>query len=111
MQDDISFTHRNIANVLIVSKLDTYLRALSTDFTRVDSLFGAVKSTKNTDPNKYGYSGYGKIDEMSKFRLSNGKWGMNVVISSMHADNIKNIYWFLVKVQQMGEICYNNSRG
>ena len=30
MQDDISFTHRNIVNVLMVSKLDTYLRALKT---------------------------------------------------------------------------------
>ena len=108
MQDDIPFTHGNIVNMFMVSKLNTYLKALNADFTRVDTLFGAVKSTKNADPNKYGYSGCGiGFDEILFFRLSNGKWGKNIVIfginnsSSMHADNIKNIYWFLVKVQQM----------
>ena len=58
-----------------------------------------MKSTGNAHPNKYRYNGYGiGFDEISKFRLSDGKWGKNIVIfeinnsSSMHANNIKNIY-------------------
>lgn len=31
---------------------------LNTKFTLGDCLFGAVKSTKNVDPDKYVYSGY-----------------------------------------------------
>ena len=32
---------------------------MDADFASVNSLFGAVKLTKNTDPDKYRYSGYG----------------------------------------------------
>ena len=31
----------------------------NTDFTLKDCLFGTVKITKNADPDKYSYSGYG----------------------------------------------------
>ena len=31
---------------------------LNTHFTLADYLFGALKITKNADPDKYGYSGY-----------------------------------------------------
>ena len=42
-------------------------------------LYRAVKLTNNTDPDKYGYSGYGiEFDTRSQFLLLNGKWGRNV---------------------------------
>ena len=40
------------------------------DFTLKDCLFGAVKLTKNADPDKYSYSGYGiGLDFRSRFSL------------------------------------------
>ena len=44
---------------IISSIADTWSRNLNPDFTLGDSLFGAAKLTKNADPVKYGYSGYG----------------------------------------------------
>ena len=42
--------------------------------------YRAVKLTNNTDPDKYGYSGYGiEFDTRSQFSLLNGKWGRNVI--------------------------------
>ena len=55
--------------------------------------FGAVKLTKNADPDKYGYSSYGiGFDACSQFSQSDGSCGKNVIIfgvdmSSLHVDN------------------------
>ena len=36
--------------------------------------------TNNTDPDKYGYSGYGiEFDTRSQFSIRNGEWGRNVI--------------------------------
>lgn len=44
-------------------------------------LFRAVKSTKNTGPDKYAFCDYGiGIDALSYFLLLFGDWGKNVVI-------------------------------
>ena len=55
-----------------------------------------MKLTKNPDPDKYGYSGYGVgLDSRSQFSLPSGEWGKNVVafgvdnILSAHTDNRK----------------------
>ena len=58
-QDSASFLHKNIVNLYITYKLDTWSKDLNTDFTLGDSLFGAVKLTKNADPGKCKYSSYG----------------------------------------------------
>ena len=58
-------------------------------------LFGAVKLTKNTDPEKNKYPGYGvRFDARGSFLLSDGSWiGKNKVIlasylcSSLQIDN------------------------
>ena len=57
-------------------------------------MFGAVKLTKNADPDKYKYSGYGiGYDLQSEFLLPDGSMGKNVaivggdMISSAHFDN------------------------
>ena len=73
---------------------------MDADFASVNSLFGAVKLTKNTDPDKYRYSGYGIwFDTPGRFSLSNrfgvvlNGFGKNARIcdaemsSSVHIDN------------------------
>ena len=48
-------------------------RYLKTDFTLGNSLFGSVKLTKNTDPNKYVNTGYVTgFDLHSQFSLHDG---------------------------------------
>ena len=54
-----TFTKRNIVNLFIVCEVDTWSKDLNADFILKDYLFGAVKSTKNANPDKYPYSGYG----------------------------------------------------
>ena len=46
-QENVSFLHKNVANLYISYKLDTWSKDLNTNFTLVNSLFGAVKLTKN----------------------------------------------------------------
>ena len=66
------------------------------DPTLWNSLFGAVKLTKNADIDKYQYSGYGIwFDRKGSFSFPGGAFGQNVVIfvvdmnSSVHIDNRK----------------------
>ena len=58
-QKSVSFLHKSIVILYISCKLDTWPKNLNTDFTLGNCLFGAVKITKNADPDKYKYSGYG----------------------------------------------------
>ena len=50
-QDRISYIYRNLINLHIVYRLDTWSRDLNTDFTVGSCLFGAVELTKNKDSN------------------------------------------------------------
>ena len=43
----------------IVYELDRWSQDLNAECTLKNCLFGAAKLTKNTDPDKYPYSGYG----------------------------------------------------
>ena len=59
-------------------------------------MFGALKSTKNIDIDKYKYSGYGiGFDSRGTFLFLSGKFAQNVIVfvvdisSSMHIDNKK----------------------
>ena len=54
-----SFTPPNIIIFFIVYELGTWSRDLNSDFTLKDCLFGDVKLTKNANPDKYVYTGYG----------------------------------------------------
>ena len=85
-----------MVNLFIFYELDTWSWDLNTDFTLKDSLFEAVKVTKNADPDKYVYTGYGiGFDSRSEFSLPGGSMGKNVIIfrgdmsSSVHIDNKK----------------------
>ena len=58
-QDKVTFTPNNAVNLFIVYELDKWSQNLNADFTLKYFLFGAVKLTKNVDPDKYSHSGYG----------------------------------------------------
>ena len=69
---------------------------LNADFTLKDYLLEAVKLTKNADPDKYPYSGYGiGSDSRSFFSAPNFNWGKNIFIFgvenslSVHIDHKK----------------------
>ena len=78
----------------------------SSDPTLKNCLFGAVTLTKNTDIDKYGYSGYGiGFDRRPSFTFPGGGFGQNVSIfgvdmsSSAHIDIKKKTYYFSEKDQ------------
>ena len=80
-EDKAPFTPNNVVNLFIVCELDRWSRDLNTDFTLKECLYGTVKLTKNADPDKYKYSGYGiGFDSRSKFSLLDGSMGKNVII-------------------------------
>ena len=90
-----SFTHKNVVNIYIVYGLGAS-SSHDDNPTLKNSLFGAVTLTKNTDIDKYQYSGYGiRFDRKSSFSFPNGGFGQNVIIfgvdisSSAHVDNKK----------------------
>ena len=69
------------------------MRHLNSNFTLKDFLFGGVKLAKNSDLDKYGYSGNGiRFDSCSEFSLPDSSVGKNVIIfgvdtsSSVHID-------------------------
>ena len=75
-EDKASFTQNKIVNFFIVYELDRSSRDLNSDFTLKDCLFGAAKSNKDADPDKYKYSGCGlEFDSRSQFSFSDGSMG------------------------------------
>ena len=62
-QNITSFSHRTV-NLFIVYELNTWSRDLITDFKLDGYLFGAIKLTKATDINEYGYIMVMKLDLM-----------------------------------------------
>ena len=68
---------------------------LNADFILKDCLFGAIKFTKNADPDKYSYSGHGiGFDSCSLFLFPGFDWVKNVIYGvdnsfSVHIDNKK----------------------
>ena len=72
-------------------------------------MFHLVKLTKNADPDKYKYSGYGiGFDSRSEFSLPDGTMGRNVIIfgadmsSSVHVDNKRKYILIFVEVPTHG---------
>ena len=90
-------------------ELDKWSQDLNAKFTLKDCLFGNVKLTKNADPNKYSYSGYGiGFDSRSIFSVLNFDWGKSAIIfgvdmsSSVHAINKYKDILILVKGKTQG---------
>ena len=80
INDNVS-AFRKVINQYISDILDTWSRDLNTNFTLGNCLFGAMKLTKNADPDKYGCSGYGTgFNARLQFSLLGSSWGNFIVI-------------------------------
>ena len=94
-QTKISYTNRKVVNIYIVYELGAS-SSNDSDPALKNCLFGDVALTKNTDIEKYGYSGYGiGFDRKGSFSFPGGTLGQNVLIvgedmsSSAHINNKK----------------------
>ena len=81
MKNNISIAKKvKVINLYISFTQTPWFRNLNTDFTLDNCLFGSLKLTKNADPDKYKYSGYGiRIESRSEFSLQDGNMGRNVI--------------------------------
>ena len=80
-EDATAYTSNNVVNEFIVYELDRWSQDFNAKFALKDCLFRTVKLTKNADPNKYSYSGYGiEFDSCSLFSIPNLDWGKNAII-------------------------------
>ena len=80
-QELASFTLSNIVNLFIVYELSKRLQNLNVKFSLKDYSFGDIKLTKNSNPNKYSYLGYGiGFDCRSLFSFRNFNCGKNSII-------------------------------
>ena len=94
-QPKSTFTHKKVVNIYIVYELGASSSNIN-DPAIKDCLFGAVTLTKNSDIEKYKYSGFGVgFDRKSSFSFPSGGFPQNVLIfgvdmsSSTHIDNKK----------------------
>ena len=72
IQNNIFFTHINVADLYIAFKRDTWSRDFNTHVAIGDWLCGTVKLTKNADPDKYGDNSHCiGFDACSQFWFSN----------------------------------------
>ena len=92
-QPKITYTYKKVLNIYIVYELGAST-SHTDDPTLKNCLFGAVTLPKNTDIDKYEYSGYGiGFDRRESFSFPGGGYGQNVLIfgvdmsSSPHDDN------------------------
>ena len=97
-QDKLIFHHGRVVHIYIVYELSASSSSNS-DLTLKNCLFGAVTLTKNTDIEKYGYSGYAiGFDRRSSFSVPGGGFGQNILLfgvdmsSSPHMIIRKNKY-------------------
>ena len=58
IKNNISISEK-VINLYISYTLDQQFKKLNTDYALVNCLFGSVKITKNADPDKCKYTGYG----------------------------------------------------
>ena len=97
-QSTISYTHGKIVNIYIAYELGAS-SSNDNDPALRNCLFGAVIKNKNTDIEKYKYSGYGiGFDRRSSCSFPGGGFGQNIRISgadmssSPHIDNKKKTF-------------------
>ena len=77
-EDKAAFPQKNEVHFFIVYELDSWSWDLNTDFTLRDCLLEGAKLSKNSDPDKYSYSGYGiGFDTQIEYPLPDGSVGKN----------------------------------
>ena len=110
-QDKSTINHKNVINIYVVYELGASSSS-NNDLIIKNCLFGAVTLTKNSNIDKYRYSGYGiGFDRRSSFSFPGGGFGQNVLIFgvdmsfSAHIDNKKKDILILGKgpTQGLGE--------
>ena len=80
-QNKVTYTHKKIVKIYIVSEINKKDSTIITDPALENCLFDAVTLTKNADIEKYGYSGYGiGFDRKGEFLFSGGGYCQNVII-------------------------------
>ena len=73
---NVIYIPKKVINVYISYTLNPWLRNLNTDFTLNNCWFVSVKLTKNADPDRYKYVGYGiGFDSRSVFLFTDGNMG------------------------------------
>ena len=83
MNTNICIT-KKVISIYISYILNQWPRDLNTNFTLDNCLFGSVKLTKNTDPEKYVYTGNGiGFDLRSEFSLPDGSVGKMLFLELM----------------------------
>ena len=76
-------------SIYCVYKLDSISPTRDDTFTVQNSLFGAMRITKNADTSKYKYKGYGIcFDEGGSFSKGNTSNGKNVLIFGVHESSL-----------------------
>ena len=92
-QTKVTYTQNNIVNIYIVYETGATTRNFY-DPKLINVFFGAVILVKNSDINKFGYTGYGiGFDRDTTFSFPSGGFGHNVLIfgvsmwGSTHIDN------------------------
>ena len=95
-QNEVPYYHGKSVNIYIAYEINKTDNTTISDPTLKNCLFGAVTLTKNTNIDKYWYSGYGiGFDRSSSFSFSGGGFGQNVLIFGVdmscfsHIDNKK----------------------
>ena len=75
-QNKVTYNHEKIVNIYIVYEISPTFTSQSS-FTLKNSLFGAVKITKNPDISKFKYSRYGTgFDSKGSFLHAEGAYGV-----------------------------------
>ena len=66
---------------IYIYTLNLLLRNLNTDFTLNNCLLVSTKLTKNADPDRHKYSGYGiGFDSLSEYLFTDGSMGKNFIL-------------------------------
>ena len=107
-QDKVTFNHGKIGNIYIVYEISKNINI--SDYPTLENCFlGAVSLTKNTDIDRYGYSGYGiAFDRHGSFSFPGTGLGRNVIMfrvdmsSSTNTDNRKKDILILGKGPAQG---------
>ena len=100
-QTKVTYTHKNIVNIYIVYEISAITRN-SYDPKLIKGLFGAVTLNKNSDINKFGYTGYGiGFDWGTTFSFPSGGFGRDMS-GSTHIDNKKKDILVLAKGPTQG---------
>ena len=87
-QPKVSYTYGKVVNMYIVYELGAS-SSHNNDLTIKKCLFGTVTLTKNTDIDKYVYSGYGiGFDRRSTFSFPGGGFGQKIIIFGADLEQI-----------------------